>query len=470
MTKETELKLRLHPEDIPALVSRLNADAVPQTHSTLKNWYLDTSDAALSTHRAALRIRQKGDGYEQTLKTRGKSVAGMQVRGEWNWPLTSPQADLSLLASAEVAEHWPAAIATDQLGEVFTTHFERQSWIYSAHGGEAEIVIDQGRIEAAGRSLPLCEVELELRSGDAACLWAMAAELSQSAALWLSDISKAERGYRLAGLSNAWQVRPAIKGDADVSEVLPELLHYELLSMKRMLEASLWDGEPCAQDAAEHAQALKTLPNLAGKVIKRRQTRELRTALDALIAPLQALALAEQLQGYLQAADDAGMVGAELKVLRTQAETLRKSLRSDKSLAQAVLAAASALFGLQEFSHGKESALHWLRHLLAERAGLMEEIKRHRPQEAEQWRGRMPAITQLRQCADYAQDLPAAARGLGVQGGGIAAGSVRVLSDMLGAGLVLQRPWMLAADQALRSPDEYGEWALEHLKSLGHQL
>src|SRR5690606_25507048 len=62
----------------------------------------DTPQNALANARAALRIRDNNGQCEQTLKTRGTSVAGLQQRGEWNWPLTGAALDLTLLQQDEV--------------------------------------------------------------------------------------------------------------------------------------------------------------------------------------------------------------------------------------------------------------------------------------------------------------------------------------------------------------------------------
>jgi len=102
MTKEIELKVRLSEANLPALTDFLNQVATPADHSTLKNDYYDTPACALSKAKAALRIRHTEGGVEQTLKTRGQPQAGLQIRGEWNWPLSSPALDVSLLEQAEV--------------------------------------------------------------------------------------------------------------------------------------------------------------------------------------------------------------------------------------------------------------------------------------------------------------------------------------------------------------------------------
>src|SRR5690554_4161343 len=125
--QETELKLRCAIESLPALTQLLDSIAKPQGGRQLNNTYYDTADTALAQAKAALRIRESHGQYEQTLKTRGKSVAGLQVRGEWNWPIKSAQLDTVLLQQTEIETHLPENLAVTGLRSIFSTNFERHT-------------------------------------------------------------------------------------------------------------------------------------------------------------------------------------------------------------------------------------------------------------------------------------------------------------------------------------------------------
>tara|TARA_R110001583_G_scaffold20287_8_gene78412 strand:+ start:1406 stop:2800 length:1395 start_codon:yes stop_codon:yes gene_type:complete len=267
MTYEIELKLRFAPDKTAALQQALDSRATRGGHSTLNNTYFDTEEGALSRQTCALRIRQKGEtAFEQTLKTLGSSQGGLTVRHEWNWPLDQGQLDASLLASDEVLGHWPEGISADSLMPLFNTHFERQRWIWQLGQSEVEIVLDQGLVQAQGAEIPLCELELELLQGDPAVIWRMAEALCAEVPLWISDISKAERGYRLLGLGRDWQ-QPG-----DVFEVgvdfanLPDQLNNCFEWIKRALETLLWEAPPpttqLAVGFAAHLLAFFTLARL----------------------------------------------------------------------------------------------------------------------------------------------------------------------------------------------------------------
>ncbi len=476
MPKETELKCRLHPQQVAPLANALNSLAQPQGHSTLKNRYFDTPRNALAKSRAALRIRVDNGRYEQTLKTRGSTQAGLHQRGEWNWPLTSEQLDIRLLQQDDVAAHWPAGVQTDELQEIFATDFTRQCWLWQNGNAQVEVVIDTGSVSAAGKQVPLCELELELQQGDAAVLWQLAQQLGAEVPLWLSDISKAERGYRLAELSRSWHEVVPVNTDDDLALVLPRWLNAHLQQWQRATEALLWENDiAAALPALYHWRALRQLPQQAGKVLKRRDTKALREALDAWQEPLHTLAAQAQLQAYLNSADEAAQVAAEQKALQQQWRAAVQAVRDDKTLALAFTAAAVAAHELPQPVPSGETAAHWLRHALQQQAPLLQRLHDQRPQDEERWRGRLHDMALLCQSCDYLRGRPELANGLGINGAGIGAGTLRVLTDMLNAQTLLQRPWPLAAlnghdGEPLRPHTEYAGWAAEHLAQLAAQL
>ncbi|MDF1763204.1 MAG: CYTH domain-containing protein [Oleibacter sp.] len=263
MAKEIELKCRLHDSQIEALSEWLNNHADPLTTLTLRNDYFDTANLALSVAKAALRIRSHGDAleqdtfeqntFEQTLKTRGHSQGGMHVRNEWNWPLASKQLDIDLLHSPEVAATWPSAVNVEDLDIIFGTHFTRQRWHWRSDDALTciEVVIDQGqivvddKISGAPRAQALCEIELELIEGESAKLWLLLLQLHQHAALWLSDVSKAERGYRLfLGEVHQEENLPSIK-----EKSVLDWIYQQLAQLQRAIEQTVWQQDSMAYRA-----------------------------------------------------------------------------------------------------------------------------------------------------------------------------------------------------------------------------
>src|SRR5262249_35968750 len=92
---------------------------------------------------------------------------------------------------------------------LFETRIQRT--VYPIRNGESEIelTIDKGKIEAGGKSSPLCEVELELKRGEIDDLFETARKLAKEVPLQLAVSSKAERGYSLIAGKKAEAVKAA---------------------------------------------------------------------------------------------------------------------------------------------------------------------------------------------------------------------------------------------------------------------
>ncbi|GAA0697953.1 hypothetical protein GCM10009104_27970 [Marinobacterium maritimum] len=202
MATETELKLQLQAADLDAFrMHPLLQTGIAGGTGTLLNTYYDSVDLSLATAKVALRLRRQGARIIQTLKTRGQSINGLHQRGEWEWDLPQAVLNPELLHD----EIWPTSLppaAELQLVPVFTTDFEREIWQIRYQSAEVEVALDQGQIRCdcpQGGSLQdeILEVELELKSGDASALLALADELGRSIALQPFDLSKAQRGYQL---------------------------------------------------------------------------------------------------------------------------------------------------------------------------------------------------------------------------------------------------------------------------------
>src|SRR5690554_6776010 len=106
MAVELEIKLTLSERAQAQALEWLLAqpEAKPGGQKLLVNRYYDTPDAALNRARAALRVRQSGNRYIQTLKTQGEFVDGAHRRREWEWPLPGPELDLPLLESTPLKQ------------------------------------------------------------------------------------------------------------------------------------------------------------------------------------------------------------------------------------------------------------------------------------------------------------------------------------------------------------------------------
>lgn len=206
MAQEIELKLAVPDGAMPALAAWLDAQGQARGEHTLLNVYLDTPARDLANARAALRLRRRGEQWLQTLKTAGKSEAGLAARHEWETKVAAEAIELDAFPPEARALLAPLAAI---LAPVFRTDFSRRTWLVEQDGVRIEAALDVGTISAPGSSAreAIQELELEWLPGAAghptqtqaeAALRALALRLQHVAPLKPSDQSKAARGYRLA--------------------------------------------------------------------------------------------------------------------------------------------------------------------------------------------------------------------------------------------------------------------------------
>ena len=198
---ETELKLSLRQQDMPALLTHplLASHAKVQR---LLNTYFDTPALDLKQRRMAVRERLAGEQWLLTVKTAGKSENGLSRRQEWEAPTTSGALDFAALVDdADLAASLMALRA--ELKPLFRTDFERHSWVLMHDSASIEVALDLGHISVPGTALSenILELELELLSGPETALHTLADALRQTPSgvirLTPSDASKAQRGMLL---------------------------------------------------------------------------------------------------------------------------------------------------------------------------------------------------------------------------------------------------------------------------------
>src|SRR5512143_1777024 len=218
---EIELKLSLPPGQADAFLRRMARRRTAPVEQNLGTLYCDTPDFALSVQGVALRVRRTSQGtstltgtstlkgtragrrWLQTLKTEGVRAGGLSQRVEYEMPVARGALDWARFP-AEALAHVPEPLR-GQVVPVFETRFHRTAWLLKGRGGaQIEVALDVGEVatpkgaRAGRRSEPLCEVELELKAGQPDALFALALEWAGAFGCLPFDVSKAERGVRLA--------------------------------------------------------------------------------------------------------------------------------------------------------------------------------------------------------------------------------------------------------------------------------
>ncbi|WP_198970918.1 CYTH and CHAD domain-containing protein [Xylophilus sp. ASV27] len=276
---EFEFKFQIPPERLPAVEAALRRGAVQRVH--LQARYFDTADGALAAHGMVLRLRKEGRRWVQTAKAAG---AGPLQRLEHEVDLGAARAaasavpDLRLHQGTAVGARLQQVLGAEPvLLETYGTDIWRQRRVVRVGRSMVELALDVGQVNApavgGGRRVsPVCELELELVQGDAQALAGLARRWAQRHGLWLSTLSKAERGERLrAGAGTV----PAVKARAPEFPAQPSGRAIQ----QAVLAACLAQVLPGASEVAAGNTDAEQLHQL------RIGIRRLRTALRAL-APL----------------------------------------------------------------------------------------------------------------------------------------------------------------------------------------
>lgn len=199
MAQEIELKFIVKNDSVETLRQHLHT--LTEEHvasSQLLNIYYETPDNWLRGHDMGLRIRGFDGQYEMTMKIAGRVIGGLHQRPEYNIPLTQPELDLARFP----AEVWPDGVLPVDLQArvqpLFSTDFYREKWLINVGESRIEIGLDLGEVKAGEFAEPICELELELLSGEPADILKLARQLVNVSGLRQGSLSKAARGYHLA--------------------------------------------------------------------------------------------------------------------------------------------------------------------------------------------------------------------------------------------------------------------------------
>ncbi|GGC87890.1 CYTH and CHAD domain-containing protein [Chelatococcus reniformis] len=196
--KEIELKLICNAADMCALQASTRLQgAAAKDEDQLNSAYFDTPDRLLQEAGYILRVRRSRDGYVQTAKAAGD---GLIERSEWERAVSGPEPDLDGLRKTPLAK---VLGKRPTLVPLFTVSVERGAYEVERANSRIEVAMDRGGIVAPGakrktQAVSISEIELELKNGSAADLFALAREFADEVPLRLGVRSKAERGFALA--------------------------------------------------------------------------------------------------------------------------------------------------------------------------------------------------------------------------------------------------------------------------------
>lgn len=168
----------------------------------MKAIYFDTEDRLLSAHDMAFRIRMEGSRLVASLKWNGSVVDGCHRREEINVPVTdetyflNPPADL--FRESDQGQALLQLVGDAPLFSIMENRFLRRRMRADSGSAICEIAIDTGEIIADGGSMPICELEIELYSGETEEIQNLGSMLAEKYGLVPEARSKYARGLSMS--------------------------------------------------------------------------------------------------------------------------------------------------------------------------------------------------------------------------------------------------------------------------------
>lgn len=190
MSIEFELKYSATPQALGAID---RAFREPAQTIAMQTDYYDTPDGDLAAKRITLRRRLENGVSVCTLKTPAVGGARGEFDGVWN-AVTVAFPELCKLAS--LPELLP--LQDKGLQCVCGARFTRIAKQLVLPGCTVELALDQGFLTGGGRQIPLCEAEVELKSGSREAACAFADRLAADYGLQPEPRSKFNRARALA--------------------------------------------------------------------------------------------------------------------------------------------------------------------------------------------------------------------------------------------------------------------------------
>lgn len=208
------------------------------TRKHLKAVYYDTPKRALRRDGFSFRVRQNGARFTQTVKAEfGNDPLR---RGEWEAAVPSMAPDIAL-ATPLVSERLRADLERHPVEAIFSSDIHRHQRLVDLPSGTVEVAFDQGHLTSGDRSLPVSEIELELKSGSPSAIWELALRLAEHGSVKPSIRTKSGRGFDLAADTPPRAPKPPklrLDPSTSLDEAFSEILRSCLLHLLQSLPAA----------------------------------------------------------------------------------------------------------------------------------------------------------------------------------------------------------------------------------------
>lgn len=189
MGREFELKYRANPEVIGDIAAKFG----DFTSISMETTYYDTFDGKLFNRRWTLRRRLENETSVCTLKIPLEDGS----RGEWE--VEAPGLITGIPELCKLGAPMDLmALTVNGIVPVCGARFTRLAKTLQLDGCTVELALDQGVLTGRGKEQPLCEVEVELKTGSETEAVRFAKTLSEEFSLMEEPNSKYRRALILA--------------------------------------------------------------------------------------------------------------------------------------------------------------------------------------------------------------------------------------------------------------------------------
>ena len=163
---EREYKWKANAALQRAVAEWAAARGAAETRYEMDARYYDTQTGLLASQRAGLRLRLENGHGVCCLKCGGGVSGAAHLREEYECPADSIETGVAALPGAGAPETLCRALLESGVVEICRVRFTRRAFLLHEPKMTAELALDCGTLSRGEQTAPLCEIELELKSGD----------------------------------------------------------------------------------------------------------------------------------------------------------------------------------------------------------------------------------------------------------------------------------------------------------------